>query len=140
MAQARKFRVCNTDYAKNQDEYRTLPAYVMQPPERDALIKYRLSWKERLYVLFTGNVFFAQRTFGNPLQPIIMYVRCPLLEPKYGRDERLSEDEQKALVKMAEEDKDWWKSMKKARKQFRREQRANKRKSNVRREEGERSD
>jgi len=55
-------------YAKDQPQYRPLPALIVGE-DNIAISKWRLSFLERLRVLFTGNIWFSQKTFGDPLQP-----------------------------------------------------------------------
>lgn len=54
-------------FAKDQPEYLPLPANVQYPYVET---KWRLTWKERLMVLFYGNLYLTLMTFGQPLQPI----------------------------------------------------------------------
>ncbi len=55
-------------YAKDQPEYLQLPALKFD----DGLVvsKWKLSFVERIKILFTGNIFLGLLTFNKPLQPI----------------------------------------------------------------------
>lgn len=65
----------NTVFAENQDEYLPLPAYF----DGDVVTScWRLSFVERIKVLFRGRVFLQVLTFGTPLQPIKMSVDNPV--------------------------------------------------------------
>ena len=63
-------------YAKDQDEYLSLPCY------RDAdgmvTIRWQLTWRERLDVLFGGCIWHQVLTFNRPLQPVKLVTECPL--------------------------------------------------------------
>jgi hypothetical protein len=59
------------EFAKNQPEYRPLPANVLLPYVET---KWKLSWRERLRILLSGNLYLTVMTFGQPLQPIRMSV------------------------------------------------------------------
>ena len=61
-----KFKECNASFAKNQKEYLELQAFVN---EGVVVTCYKLSWRERLKILFTGKLWLGQMTFGTPLQP-----------------------------------------------------------------------
>lgn len=66
--------------AKDQPEYIPLPVAVVDYSDgvRSMISSYRLSWRERLQILFTGRVWWEQLTFGHALQPQKMYVSEPL--------------------------------------------------------------
>ena len=62
-------------FAKDQPEYNPLPALL----EEDGTVhtRWRLSLKERLQVLFSGDIYLALLTFNQPLQPCLLYTsRC----------------------------------------------------------------
>ena len=56
--------------AKDQIDYMPLPSLISNTPYRVVTSRYRLSLKERLRILFHGNLYSQIMTFGNPLQPI----------------------------------------------------------------------
>ncbi len=60
-------------FAKDQPEYIPLPA---NTDGHSVETKWKLSWRERLTVLFRGNVYLSLLTFGNPLQPIRLTVNA----------------------------------------------------------------
>ena len=61
-----KFKECNVEIAKDQEEYNTLYAYM----DSEVTVScYKLSFKERLKILFSGELWLGQANFGNPLQP-----------------------------------------------------------------------
>lgn len=70
-----------TNYAETQDEYQTLPAY--REDDGTVLTRWRLTWRERLRVLLTGDVYLFMLTFNQPLQPVMLQVEAPQIhEPK----------------------------------------------------------
>jgi hypothetical protein len=62
-------------YAKDQPAYQPLPAY--RAEDGTVLTRWKLSWRERLAVLFTGNLYIWLLTFNQPLQPIQIQVEQP---------------------------------------------------------------
>jgi hypothetical protein len=66
-------------YAKDQPEYlplSTLP--VGDPLHGRRLTRWRLSWIERLRVLWSGDIYTDVMTFNKPLQPIRITVSVDL--------------------------------------------------------------
>lgn len=66
-------------YAKDQPEHLPLPA--IRCADGTVITRWRLSWAERIRVLFTGSVFLQQLTFNAPLQPQLPTVTAPDLRP-----------------------------------------------------------
>jgi hypothetical protein len=64
---------------KGQPQYRVLPCIRFGDAEGTLMCRMKLSWPERLRVLFTGNVWFAQLTFGRSITPINAYFEQPKL-------------------------------------------------------------
>jgi hypothetical protein len=54
-------------FARNQPEYKPLPAHVEYPGIVTCC--WRLSWTERIAVLLTGHLWQRVYTFYKPLQP-----------------------------------------------------------------------
>ena len=69
-----------TVLAKDQPEYIPLPVAHVQYSDgvRSMISCYRLTWRERLRILFSGKVWWEQLTFGRPLQPQKLYLTEPL--------------------------------------------------------------
>lgn len=61
-----KFEGCNVVYGKGQPQYIPLHA---QKAGNVTITCYKLSFKERLKVLFTGVIWLGQMNFDKPLQP-----------------------------------------------------------------------
>ena len=61
-----KFKECNVEIAKNQPEYKTLQAF---RDDRVTITCYKLSFRERIKILFTGLLWLGQMNFGRALQP-----------------------------------------------------------------------
>jgi len=65
-----KFPEQNCTYAENQPEYLPLPAF---KDENGVVIScWRLSFRERLRILFKGNIWLSLLTFNKPLTPSII--------------------------------------------------------------------
>ena len=63
-----EFKGCNVELAKNQKEYKTLPAF--HDTENGIVVTcYKLSFKDLLKIIFTRKVWLGQMTFNKPLQP-----------------------------------------------------------------------
>lgn len=65
-----KFPQMNCTYAKDQEEYKQLPAH--RTTEGEVTSCWRLTGWERLKVLIFGVVYLRQLTFNNPLQPVLI--------------------------------------------------------------------
>jgi len=66
------FKECNSEFAKNQKQYKTLPAYYDNGKEGHVVTCWKLSFKERIRILFKGKVWMSLMTFKNPLQPSLL--------------------------------------------------------------------
>lgn len=76
-------------YAKDQPEYQPLP--VWRHRDGTVLSRWKLTWRERLRVLFTGDVYLWVMTFNQPLQPVKLQVEKPAFqggEPLEPEDRR----------------------------------------------------
>jgi hypothetical protein len=72
-------------YAKNQPEYIPLPMWA--GPDGTRVSRWKLTWRERLQVLFGGSLWLTILTFDGrchecdavrPLQPVRLDTSCPL--------------------------------------------------------------
>ena len=75
-----------TVYAENQPEYKPLP--VFKDSDGAVLSRWKLSWHERLRVLFSGNIYLWVLTFNRPLQPVMLQTEKP----------RMTLDEESAAI------------------------------------------
>lgn len=57
-------------YAKDQPEYLPLTVLRSVTSDRSVVSRWRLTWRERLRVLFGADIWLTCMTFGHPLQPI----------------------------------------------------------------------
>jgi len=82
----------NCTYAKDQPEYLPLPVY--RSPESDGEVWscWRLSFREKMKVLFTGKVWLACMTFHKPLQPVRVMIDSPFNPESW---KRLSKEDEK---------------------------------------------
>jgi hypothetical protein len=70
-------------FAKEQPEYRPLPAYRFQhDPTGSIVCCWKLNWRDRIKVLFTGKIWHHILTFNQPLQPQLLVIDKPEM-PKY---------------------------------------------------------
>ncbi len=72
------FPQTNTIWAKDQPEYLELPSW---RDDRETISLWRLTWRERFQVLYTGTLWLRQLNFGEPLQPQRPSVDNPFPEP-----------------------------------------------------------
>lgn len=70
-----EFKHQNIVYAKDQSEYKPLPALKLDTQEGEVISCWKMSVKERLIVLFTGRVWLSLLSFNKPLTPSFMAVR-----------------------------------------------------------------
>lgn len=61
-----KFEGCNVVYGTGQPEYTPLHA---QKSGNITITCYKLTFKERIKILFSGRLWLGQMNFGDPLQP-----------------------------------------------------------------------
>lgn len=67
-----KFKEHTVVYAENQPEYQPLPCIRLKE-NGQVTSCWRLSWRERLRVLFTGRIWCSELMFNNPyLTPIFL--------------------------------------------------------------------
>jgi len=69
-----KFKYQNIVFAEDQPEYEPLPALKIDNQTGDVVSCWRLSFKERLRVLFLGRVWLNLMTYNKPLTPSYMSV------------------------------------------------------------------
>lgn len=64
-----EFKEQNVVYAKNQKEYLPLPAFKASTPEGEVVSCWKLSFIERIRILFTGVLWSSLMSFNKPLTP-----------------------------------------------------------------------
>lgn len=64
-------------YAEHQKEYLPLPCLQENASTGHVITRWSLTWKERLYILFTGELWLTLLTFHKPLQPILLKLNPP---------------------------------------------------------------
>lgn len=69
-----KFKYCNVVYAENQPEYQNLPALKLENDNGEIISCWKLSFKERLIILFTGKMWLSLLSFNKPLTPSFLSV------------------------------------------------------------------
>lgn len=68
----KEFVEANTVFAKDQPEYQALPAFRNKSLQGEVVTCWSLTLKERLKVLFFGEIWLALVTFNRPLQASFM--------------------------------------------------------------------
>ena len=61
-------------WAKNQPQYRPLPAFTNQT---ETISCWKLTWRERIIVLLRGCLWLRQSNYGDPLQPQLPTIDNP---------------------------------------------------------------
>jgi hypothetical protein len=69
-----EFKHQNVVYAKDQPQYQPLPALKLRGEEGEVISCWRMSFKERLKVLFTGRMWVSLLSFNQPLTPSYLSV------------------------------------------------------------------
>lgn len=64
-----EFQEQNIVFAKDQPEYLPLPAFKNDSPQGEVISCWKLSFRERLRILFTGKLWVCLMMFGKPLTP-----------------------------------------------------------------------
>jgi hypothetical protein len=62
-------------YAKDQPEYIPLP--VIKSAQGHVVSRWKLTWRERMAVLFGRHLWVTMLTFNQPLQPIKLDIGRP---------------------------------------------------------------
>lgn len=71
---ATEFKHQNVVFAKDQPEYKPLPALRIDSQQGEVISCWKMSFKERIKVLFTGKVWLSLMSFNKPLTPSYMSV------------------------------------------------------------------
>ena len=69
-----EFKHQNIVYAKDQPEYQPLPALKLKTNEGQVICCWKMSLKERLKGLITGNIWVSLMSFNKPLTPHLISV------------------------------------------------------------------
>ncbi len=69
-------------FGKSQEEYDNLPAYSYDDAEGTILSRWKLSFWERLRVMWTGDICLFVQTFRKPLQPVMLQAERPIIDPR----------------------------------------------------------
>jgi len=68
----KKFKEANVTFAENQPEYLSLPAFKNNDANGEVVMCWQLSFKERLRILFKGEIWLCLLSFNKPLTPSFM--------------------------------------------------------------------
>ena len=69
-----EFKHQNIVFAKDQPEYQPLPALRIDSPAGEVVSCWKLSFKERVKIIFTGRVWLSLMSFNKPLTPSFLAV------------------------------------------------------------------
>lgn len=69
-----EFKHQNIVFAKDQPEYQPLPALRIDSLEGEVVSCWKLSFKERVKIIFTGRVWLSLMSFNKPLTPSYLAV------------------------------------------------------------------
>lgn len=69
-----EFKHQNVVFAKDQPEYQPLPALRIESPTGEVVSCWKLSFKERVKIVFTGRVWLSLMSFNKPLTPSFLAV------------------------------------------------------------------
>lgn len=67
-----KFPGHNIVYAKDQPQYLPLPALKIDSPRGEVISCWKMTFRERLKVLFTGKIWLSMWSFNKPLTPCLL--------------------------------------------------------------------
>jgi len=74
--------------AKNQPPYVPLPVAIVGPRW---ISRWKLTWRERFKILFTGDLWHTQLTFGQPFQPTLLEIDSPKRYLEKENDQSLAD-------------------------------------------------
>lgn len=69
------------EIAKDQPQYKTLPAIRERGPEGRTTSRWKLTWAERFTIFLSGSLWITQMSWRRPLQPILPSTE----EPEFGQ-------------------------------------------------------
>lgn len=72
-----EFDGCNQTIAKDQPEYRAMPCLSLNDEEGTRIFCWKLTWKERIKIFLTGELWQFLMTFNQPQHPQFMTVDKP---------------------------------------------------------------
>lgn len=67
-----KLKGMNAVYGKEQNEYFDLPSY--RNEKGDVTTVWKLTFKEKIKILFGSDIILRIKTFNKPLQPVSMFL------------------------------------------------------------------
>lgn len=69
-----EFKHQNVVFAKDQPEYKPLPALKIDSPQGEIISCWKMSFIERLKALFTGRIWVSLSSYNKPLTPSYLSV------------------------------------------------------------------
>lgn len=83
------FKEANKVFGESQEEYHPLPAFLADGPQGEVITCWKLSFGERLRLLFLGKIWLCILTFNNPLSPTYITTRKSELFQKNQNPKKL---------------------------------------------------
>lgn len=74
------FKEQNCVFAEDQPEYLPLPCH--KTVDGEVVSCWKLTFRERVKLMFTGRMWWSVLTFGHPLQPQCPHVDYPFVRKK----------------------------------------------------------
>lgn len=84
-----EFKGSNAVYGANQPQYLPLIAHKDGSEEGIVTSCWRLSWWERIKLLFTGRIWHQQWTYNQPFRPTRLQVEYPFEEYQLSDDSEM---------------------------------------------------
>jgi len=73
-----RFKEVNVTFAKDQPDYLPLPAH----KTKDGVVTtcWKMTFREKIKLFFTGRLYLQVQTFNKPFSPIVVFLDDPFLE------------------------------------------------------------
>lgn len=95
--------IAETIMGKGQPEYDPLPAILVPGPDSEVLTRWELTDEEKILLLSGGHVYLSLKTFGNPVQPVLLRIATPEMIIDEPREVQLPRETLKPDVSTEEE-------------------------------------
>lgn len=86
------FPEANVAIAKDQPEYLTLYAAMINSPQREMIVEFELTEEEIADIVKNKKLYYVQLTFANPFQPMSIHTKSPIRNPVLEYDQPADEN------------------------------------------------